>query len=223
LDPYEPEQPAESGSGRAGVKKCTAPPGLDQFQYDVWESTNSYRTSYGLGCLQWDASLATYMRQYLKHQDTKGGCRMVHSPRAWRQQVGSFQNPGENLYSRYGTSDDPTGARVAEAWFNEVYCYRYGPVGSSCTKSWSPTCSAKNLDWRASQVEVGHFTQLMWDKATHVGCVIHKCGQGYNGQGDKWLAGCSYGSSITWYGGNLQGSYPFEHKVAGKLGLQQCG
>ena len=167
------------------------------------------------------------------------------------QKVGKFQRVGENLYMSWGSqSAKPKGAGVANSWYDEVHCYKYGPIGNSCTTYPNAKCTTETgfpQDPRyvmtgmfdphpptlspPSQVHpisvwvcgcrgAGHFTQLMWESVTHIGCAMHGCGK-VNGRW-SFLAGCVYGSTTKPYGGNMYGQYPFSDKVAAKLKLPAC-
>eukprot|EP00920_Eleutheroschizon_duboscqi_P027600 GHVT01067617.1.p2 GENE.GHVT01067617.1~~GHVT01067617.1.p2 ORF type:complete len:148 (+),score=15.80 GHVT01067617.1:348-791(+) len=141
---------------------------------------------------------------------------MKHSPQKYRDRVGSFRNAGENLYSIWGVDKPPSPQRVAEAWYNEIYCYRFGVVGRPCTKY--PNARCKKITGFSNNPLTGHFTQLMWSSASHVGCAVVEC-RSHSGGGKKFLAGCVYGSNTAGFGGNLLGETPFSPTIAGNLGL----
>uniref|UniRef100_A0A0G4H0P8 SCP domain-containing protein n=1 Tax=Chromera velia CCMP2878 TaxID=1169474 RepID=A0A0G4H0P8_9ALVE len=206
---------------RRAELQCPMRSTLERFQREVLLGSNYFRVRSGVGCLAWDAELTTFMEAYLAFRDFTG-CRPDHSPKENRRQVGQFENIGENLYTRWGNLPEPSGYRVAQAWWNEVYCYRYGPVGHECVKLDSPECRKMNIFGSGGDVMTGHFTQLLWAQVSHAGCAIHECKIGYKGGGRKWLVGCSYGSESHWNGGNEKGAVPFSPNVAKRLQLPVC-
>eukprot|EP01071_Lankesteria_metandrocarpae_P013330 Lankesteria_metandrocarpae@DN7066_c0_g1_i1.p1 len=191
------------------------------FEQDLLKYHNKLRSHYDLNSLIWNDTLRSGVANYLNRQQ-KQGCRMAHSSHNQRTEVGMFFHVGENLYTSWGPSSDkqPAGWHVAKAWFNEVACYRYGPQGDPCTKSYTtPNCLQSNR-FTPSTVKVGHFTQMMWQSATHIGCYVTMCNQTANKK--RYLAGCWYGSTIDDYGGNVKGAVPFERAIAKKLRLPLC-
>ncbi|KAF8822455.1 SCP family extracellular subfamily protein [Cardiosporidium cionae] len=196
-----------------------APQRFSTFQHDLLEQQNFYRSQAGLEKLQWDETLERFITNHIITLDMKQSCLLHHSLHQQRAQVGKFTSIGENLYARWGEFFPPPGSRPATAWYNEISCYRYGTVGNSCTKNPNPLC--KNVTGFDSSVMVGHFTQLMWEESTHVGCAGLRCAS-FKGNGNKYIVGCSYGSTKTKYGGNVAGQYPFRGAVADNLNLSRC-
>jgi hypothetical protein len=119
--------------------------------------------------------------------------------------TGGFYYVGENLYKVIGM--EPTGGGIADAWYAEMRDYRYGTVGESCTKG----C----LGRATPPCQTGHFTQMMWQDSTSIGCAMEKC----NGASDTFVAVCQYGP-----GGNIVGEVPFDPQTASRLqlGATQC-
>eukprot|EP00922_Rhytidocystis_sp_ex-Travisia-forbesii_P055476 GHVS01082162.1.p1 GENE.GHVS01082162.1~~GHVS01082162.1.p1 ORF type:complete len:987 (+),score=106.86 GHVS01082162.1:103-3063(+) len=190
---------------------------LPTYEKAMLDAHNKYRKNAGIRLVKWDQTLADFIVDHMKSQDAWKNCKMEHSKQAKRDRVGVFTNIGENLYTGWGGSVFPKAERIVEAWYNEIHCYRYGPVGAPCTKNPNAQC-ARIAGFHGKNPLTGHFTQLMWSTATHVGCGAIECAS-YRGGGKKFFGGCSYGSSLTGYGGNMVGEYPFDARVAGRLGL----
>mmetsp|Transcript_32603 Transcript_32603/g.80690 ORF Transcript_32603/g.80690 Transcript_32603/m.80690 type:complete len:584 (-) Transcript_32603:945-2696(-) len=195
---------------------------LSQFAQDILNGHNKLRKGAGLKPVKWSGALAKFMRGHLKTLHQQNSCRMMHSTNQQRTKVGKFQRVGENLYMSWGSqSAKPKGAGVANSWYDEVHCYRYGPIGNSCTTYPNSKCTAETgFPQDPRYVMTGHFTQLMWESVTHIGCAMHGCGK----VSGRWsfLAGCVYGSTTKPYGGNMYGQYPFSDKVAAKLKIPAC-
>eukprot|EP00922_Rhytidocystis_sp_ex-Travisia-forbesii_P055475 GHVS01082161.1.p1 GENE.GHVS01082161.1~~GHVS01082161.1.p1 ORF type:complete len:986 (+),score=101.45 GHVS01082161.1:103-3060(+) len=190
---------------------------LPTYEKAMLDAHNKYRKNAGVRLVKWDQALADYIVDHMKSQDAWKNCKMQHSKQAQRDRVGVFTNIGENLYTGWGGSVFPKAERIVEAWYNEIHCYRYGPVAAPCTKNPNAQC-ARIAGFKGNNPLTGHFTQLMWSTTTHVGCGAIECAS-YRGGGKKFFGGCSYGSSLTGYGGNMVGEYPFDARVAARLGL----
>eukprot|EP00922_Rhytidocystis_sp_ex-Travisia-forbesii_P025413 GHVS01037309.1.p1 GENE.GHVS01037309.1~~GHVS01037309.1.p1 ORF type:complete len:337 (-),score=47.92 GHVS01037309.1:647-1657(-) len=218
--PRTPVAPRLNPSATLSGTTPRAPAHLTAFQKKLFVGHNAYRSAVGIRAIEWDDTLANFILGYMERQDQYDSCRMKHSRHSDRAQVGAFTNLGENLYTSWGGVEPPTGQRVAEAWFNEAFCYRYGQVGDKCTKH--PGAKCKEKTGFGSYVMTGHFTQLMWSSVTHVGCGLITC-DNYNSGGKKFFAGCSYASTVAGYGGNMVGQVPFDYATATRLGLPSCG
>eukprot|EP00919_Chromeraceae_sp_WS-2016_P003505 GHVR01008513.1.p1 GENE.GHVR01008513.1~~GHVR01008513.1.p1 ORF type:complete len:186 (-),score=37.54 GHVR01008513.1:183-740(-) len=165
---------------------------------------NHLRVSAGLQSLETNDALESYISRYLSRGPSCRGS-LRHSPQSMRKRVGGFVRVGENLWKGNWT---PNPHDIASDWFNELYCYRYGPLGSPCISNCGKMCKSKSGRAGCQQ---GHFTQIMWETLTHVGCAVNKCG-------GAWLAGCVYGSDKG-IGGNWLGRMPFSPRIAKNLGL----
>lgn len=176
------------------------------FERDLKSAHDEVRSRAGLQNLAWDPQLeemATKRVEYL----ASNGCFIQHSPVS-----DLFSGParydyvGENLYKVIGMR--PTGVDVADAWYAEIEDYTYGLVGNDCTK-WrcahrdSPPCT------------IGHYTQMLWEESTHLGCARAKCPNRGSSEADDetYIAICHYGP-----GGNRVGEIPFSSAVSGRLG-----
>jgi len=187
--------------------KGTSNHGDDPFITQLFCEQNEYRRAAGLSVLTWDDALAGFSKTYLFQLDREG-CAFHHSSLSQRKQIGAFRHPGENLYRGKGVA--PTGGRVAKLWYDEIHCYRHGPVGNGCTKVCDRRCSQGSIS-----CQVGHFTQLMWQSHTHMGCARHQC------RGSTYLVSCHYGN-IDGMGGNVYGQLPFDDACRARLNIQSC-
>lgn len=194
------------------TSEISVPSELKQFHRDLLIEHNQLRSLGGLRPLKWHADLAVNAEKYIKSQDNLNNCKFEHSRASTRKQVGPFTQAGENLYMSWGFL--PTGKRVAESWYDEINCYRYGKIGESCTKFSGPKCDM-------GYIMVGHFTQMMWDTATHVGCGVHQCGS-CEKLCPQIFVSCLYGSTSAGFGGNMWGMYPFGPDTAHRLQIPSC-
>ncbi|KAI5789685.1 CAP domain-containing protein, partial [Peziza echinospora] len=72
-----------------------------------------------------------------------------------------------------------------DMWYNEIKDYNFNNPGFS--------------------MKTGHFTQVVWNAATKIGCGYHNC---LDGQGPftGWLVSCNYDQ------GNMPGEFPWNVK-----------
>lgn len=87
---------------------------------------------------------------------------------------------GENLFMAMG--GNPTGTEVADSWASERKDFDYDTWGSNWMK-------------------VGHYTQMIWENTTKVGCAMVKCSNG----NIIWV--CNYDPP-----GNYPDQYPYKKK-----------
>eukprot|EP00922_Rhytidocystis_sp_ex-Travisia-forbesii_P055478 GHVS01082165.1.p1 GENE.GHVS01082165.1~~GHVS01082165.1.p1 ORF type:complete len:984 (+),score=110.39 GHVS01082165.1:1533-4484(+) len=203
--------------GQTGQQRNAPAEELSTYERAMLNAHNAYRKNAVLRPVQWDGALATFVVDHMKSQDAYKNCKMEHSKQSQRDSVGVFTNVGENLYTGWGGTIFPKAERIVEAWYDEINCYRYGPIGAPCTKNPNPQC-ALIAGFKGNNPLTGHFTQLMWSSVTHIGCGAIECST-YKGPGKKFFGGCSYGSTISGYGGNMVGEYPFDARAASRLGL----
>jgi Cysteine-rich secretory protein family len=145
----------------AGCSVAVAPPGgrssnallpehlaaIDRILTDLH---NRERVQVGAPPLAWDPRLAAAAAAYGPTLAARG--TLVHSPLATRP------DQGENLWK--GTHGHYSLASMFEAWAGEKWVFRPG------TFPWvGPT---GRLD------DVGHYTQIIWRRTTHVGCAVHQ-------------------------------------------------
>ena len=80
---------------------------------------------------------------------------------------------GENiaLQGSTGISDPFTGPDAVASWVAEIDCYTYGTIGQ--TEQCDPGCIAD-----LNSNGCGHYTQVVWDATTAVGCGYGTCEDG---------------------------------------------
>lgn len=174
------------------------------FQTDILNGHNVVRNRGGVAPeLKWNhilAKFATTRAQSLSY----GQCRIDHSSMSGRMGIGGFYYVGENLYMVHGF--EPNGLDITDAWYAEVYDYKYGSVGAKCTKKCdgrpNPPCM------------VGHFTQMLWARTSEVGCGMAPCSSVDN----AFVAVCLYGE-----GGNVVGELPFDSLASTMLSVSAFG
>ncbi|PHJ20861.1 scp family extracellular subfamily protein [Cystoisospora suis] len=173
---------------------------------------NELRQQYGIPPLKHDSSLQQFA-EYWAHQLKKTHqCNLEHSTSTMHSAfTNAFSDLGENLWVGC-VRGDPVWENAANDWFTEVYCYRYGKIGNRCTADKFENCD--NSTHREG-VMVGHFTQVMSDRSTHMGCASLLCDSLCQDKGPprkKFLVVCNYGP-----GGNIIGVHPFKLEHAQRL------
>lgn len=95
---------------------------------------------------------------------------------------------GQNLAREYGELSNPVDRVVR--WYNEHKYWIFGkytsPMGASCRKS-----------------PCGHYTQLAWAQAKHLGCAVNFCSS-FNDGVEGTMVACDYTT------GNIGGQYPYK-------------
>jgi hypothetical protein len=127
--------------------------------------------------VRWNEDLAAGAQAYA---DT---CPSDHSSNEYRQNVAGFSQVGENLYS--GT-DVLNGIAMFVA---ERSLYDFGTAIS-----------------QTNYMAFGHYTQVVWDTTTDIGCAVGNCG--------TWRTVCWYGGS-----GNYIGQTPYDAATGACLDL----
>jgi len=121
---------------------------------------NAERASVGSPALIWDEGLEREARVWAQHLlDTSS---FEHDP--------ARHGHGENLWTGWGERRWTPEEMVGE-WIAEKSQYRHGVF---------PAVS-RTGEWSA----VGHYTQLVWSRTTHVGCAIVS-------RGDRSVLNCRY-------------------------------
>lgn len=195
-----------AGRGRANHSHFGGLTANGDFPEDVLHSHNVVRERAGVEPLEWSSQLHE-MAETRVLKLANEGCFIEHSPTSDRMYEAGFEYIGENLYKVINMK--PTGVDIVDAWYAEIEDYTYGLVGDACVKE---ACHGR----AAPPCTLGHFTQVMWAKSTHVGCARAECPD----QAKRtFIAVCNYGP-----GGNIVGNYPFTALSSMKLGLgkQDC-
>lgn len=166
----------------------------------VLDRHNYYRSIAGLSALQWSKVLEKNSAQWASSLKRNNRCRMKHSGKNFRSNKGGFSYIGENLAWRYYSGslkiDKSTVNMSVDGWYNEIRDFQYSSRGIVCPK-------------RGKKRATGHFTQLMWDKTTHLGCAAVSCNN------DKEiLLVCQYGPGGNF---NIHRTPPFSPAAAKKL------
>lgn len=169
------------------------------FDHDILVGHNVVRERVGISSLQHDDGLVNLAVHRIEEL-VSGGCYIQHSDTSYRWGAAGFQYVGENVYKVINM--EPTGVDLPDAWYAELYDYTYGVVGEPCVRE-------KCADRSSPPCSIGHFTQMMWQESTHLGCAIAECPN----QPQKTSVGvCYYGE-----GGNIVGRIPFESAPASEL------
>ena len=141
---------------------------------------NKVRQSHGLSPLIWSDKLASYSQEWANHLSQGSQCQMYH-----RSGTPPF---GENLY-RSSALVWSNGKReiapvsienVVKAWADEEKWYNY----------------QRNICLSGKQC--GHYTQIVWQSTTEVGCAMSVCAD----KSQTWV--CSYNPP-----GNYLGVRPY--------------
>ena len=113
------------------------------FKKAIINEHNEQRKEVGVGPLQWSATLAEDALVWAKQLALKGG-GLEHDPNRKKE--------GENLWG--GTAGRRSYKEMVGAWAGEKKDFVYGPLDYT------------NLP------KVGHYTQMIWQSTTQVGCAL---------------------------------------------------
>lgn len=143
---------------------------------EMVERHNYWRAQLGIGPVNWSDKLADYA-QVWANELAKRGCAFEHRPYdgQWKQLY------GENLYMISGAGAKPQ--QVVDNWAEE-------------RKSFNFTTLECNGEWYVC----GHYTQVIWENTTEIGCAKVKCGSQ-----EIWV--CNYNPP-----GNYTGQKPYKKK-----------
>ncbi len=123
--------------------------GLNHVASRILAEHNHARAEVGAPPLQWDPGLAAAAASYGPALARLG--RLVHSPRAGRERQ------RENLWM--GQTGRFRPEEMVWTWTDEKRLFRPGLFPEvSRTGNWA---------------DVAHYTQMIWNSTTHVGCAIH--------------------------------------------------
>jgi uncharacterized protein YkwD len=178
----------ESGGGSDGGGDAASSTAIQ----GVIDRQNCYRRAAGLGKLTNDSALQNRAQEWVDYLKEREGCNMRHPKSETERQKylndhGGADVDGQNIAWQSGTMPvSMQGASAfnwaADGWYNECDGY-------------------KNDGWNKNpgpNPETGHYTQLMWENATKIGCGAASCG------GNTALVNCNYGTdNISGGAGNL--------------------
>lgn len=173
----------------------------DQSSIDkaILDQHNYYRSIAGIPLMTWDKNIAASAQKWADKLKSSNGCRMEHSSHTYRKNVGGFSYIGENLYWAWSSAsvsaDAAAGKNAVDSWYAEIAYFQYSSKGVVCPR-------------RGKKGAIGHFTQVMWDKSTRLGCGYAVCG------GKSLVIVCQYGPGGNF---NMHITPPFDAKAAEKL------
>merc|ERR1712080_404338 len=133
--------------------------------------------------LQWDSCLAELAQRWT-YQCADNAHDDARATNAW-------SSVGQN-YAEAGTSEDVEGTTgiwedAVKRWYDEIDDF----------KDASTSCSIKSFKSDCASAAIGHFTQVVWAKTTHVGCGYVR----YNdGKYNQVRVICNYGPAGNWLG-----------------------
>lgn len=168
--------------GDHGTHKVSELSKEERFQ-GVLNAHNKPRYKHGLKPLTWSNELAKYSQQWADNLGSSGSCKMVHRP--------GTPPHGENLYwaspISWSTGESAVQKvnikKVVKVWADEEAWYDY--ESNSCEPG----------------QQCGHYTQMVWESTTKVGCAIKVC----DDKSQSWV--CSYDPP-----GNFTGQRPYKKK-----------
>jgi len=139
--------------------------------YEFVDRHNYYRRAVGSVDIVWNDELAKHALQWANHLKQMG-CKLEHRP-----QSGTWSdNYGENIAMNYGKS----ASYAVDQWGEEKKDYDNKAINQGNYAAW-------------------HYTQVIWNESTQVGCAIVKCDNGSN------IIVCNYNPA-----GNMMGQKPFK-------------
>ncbi|XP_075257145.1 uncharacterized protein LOC142349455 [Convolutriloba macropyga] len=134
---------------------------------------NWYREAANLDLVSWNSNLAKFAAEWAAVLKKDKQCGLMHSTFQDRQnkdKTGISGIIGENL-AMSGISTGIKANRILEygkkavvGWFNEIQYYKFGGESESFNK-----CKMTGT--------TGHFTQVMWQSSTEIGCAYDVCGK----------------------------------------------
>jgi pathogenesis-related protein 1 len=116
---------------------------------------NMARAEFNVAPLKWDASIATYAQEWAEYLAKKKKCKLLHRDDLEKNP----ENFGENLYW-ISSGDHFEPVRASLNWYEE-----------------KPLFEKNNFRFN-HQVDMGHYTQMIWANTTHVGAGYAQCPSG---------------------------------------------
>jgi hypothetical protein len=156
---------------------------------------NIYRCMHGVPLLQWSTELAVESQNWANRQQAKAdhGCVDPHAGGFWPDS--SDCRLGQNWWSHTGGDVEDLVVAI-DSWYNESKQTDGGLVP----------------EWNKA---VGHYTQMVWQSNTHVGCGVWS---GLDNDGNKEvIVYCNYGPH-----GNVIGGFGKEVLALNGKSLEQC-
>lgn len=141
------------------------------------EAHNKIRAEVGLPPLKWSNEIAAYAQDWA-NKLKNDNCAFKHRPN------GKY---GENLAMQWG-GGMPSPKDFVAQWYGEKAAFDKhfldgsGNVVGKCCDGF---------------MEYGHYSQIVWENTTEVGCAVVKCGS-------KYICVCNYNPA-----GNMMGAKPF--------------
>jgi hypothetical protein len=118
---------------------------------EILEAHNKYRAEVNVAPLVWSNTLASNAQEWANYLVSLGGNTLQHS---------SNTGEGENLW--LGTSGAFSYTQMVDMWGTEKQYFTDGTFPDvSSTGNW---------------FDVGHYTQIVWENTTEVGCAIANAG-----------------------------------------------
>lgn len=155
----------------------------------VTAAHNRWRWRVGVVPLQWDSDLAASATEYAQE------CIWEHD--SARSPDAGFSYVGENLYASSVAASNAVVLESVQAWADERFDFDFGFTTGQTTGG-----------------QVGHYTQMVWDDSTHVGCGFATCGSIAGIDFGGTMVVCRYGP-----GGNYTGERPYDEQTGTCLDL----
>jgi uncharacterized protein YkwD len=162
-----PASPASSPPQASPAMSSNAPTDMAQ---ELLAAHNRYRQEVGIAPLSWSERLANSAQQWANH---------LASSNSFEHSQGDY---GENLWM--GSAGRYSYAQMVQAWGNEQQYF-------------IPDRAFPNVSTTGNWADVGHYTQIVWEDTTEVGCATA------TGNGWDYLV-CQYSPP-----GNYQGQQPY--------------
>jgi len=144
--------------GNSALSSITAPSAPSEslvaqrsMSAEILEAHNKYRAEVNVAPLTWSDTLANNAQEWANYLASLGGNTLQHSPNS---------GEGENLW--LGTSGAFSYTQMVDLWGAEKQYFAGGTFPDvSSTGNW---------------FDVGHYTQIVWENTTEVGCAIATAG-----------------------------------------------